>query len=157
MLAKAVIPYFEELIARWEQYLIIVDIDGTLVPDEHAAEVNSQVIDQLRRLGSRNQVVLCSNGGYQARNKKIAAAAGVALLETSHRKPSGKIKNDFPPHNGKIVVIGDKFLTDFLFAKNIGAAFILVRRHVSGHERLSVKCINAIDDVIHELYQLFIK
>jgi len=25
MLAKAVIPYFEELIARWEQYLIIVD------------------------------------------------------------------------------------------------------------------------------------
>jgi predicted HAD superfamily phosphohydrolase YqeG len=50
------------------------------------------------------------------------------------------------PHS--YLVIGDKFLTDGLFAKNIGGKFIKVQRKVFGQESLLAKLVNFIDDIL---------
>jgi predicted HAD superfamily phosphohydrolase YqeG len=143
--------FFEELENTWNDALLVVDIDGTLVPDEEQAEISAAALNQLRRFSEHNHVLLCSNGGHQARNKRIAEISGVKLLETEHRKPSPKIRALLPTLSGGVIVIGDKLLTDGLFAKNIGAQFVKVRRRTSGNERVLVKVTYWIDDIIYSL------
>ena len=52
------------------------------------------------------------------------------------------------PRSKELLVIGDKFLTDGLFAKNIGAEFIKAKRKISGQESILIKLINLFDDLL---------
>jgi len=47
-----------------------------------------------------------------------------------------------------LVVIGDKYCTDGLFARNLKARFVLVLRKRSGRERLIVRISYLIDRVV---------
>lgn len=149
------LPYFSELnIRHLRNSTILLDVDGTLLADsesEVAISVREHVA-WLKRQG--NIIILCTNGFKRkhARNRAIANALDVAYFETTAKKPFRKAA---PPEiftaGRPIVVIGDKFLTDALFAVRLGAPFIEVRTIRSPHDPFVVKLAYAIDDPIERL------
>lgn len=141
--------YFEEINFNLENRIIFLDVDGTLVPDK-GLNFDSLVLRQLEKLKQKNRVFLCTNSNDKIRNNKIEALLGLHIVTHGHKKPSSKIMAGLnlksPPE--ELLVIGDKFLTDWLFAKNIGGEFIKVRRKISGKESLIIKLINLGDDLV---------
>ncbi len=134
---------FEELDSRGiRDYVIFLDIDGTLA-DDNTLELSEKTLERIRELEVCNQLYLCSNSRNHERNRKVAAIAGVDYIDTDLRKPSKKIP-DLAAHPSykKRLVIGDKFLTDGLFAKNIKAEFIKVKRIESDKDRLYIKFLS---------------
>lgn len=113
----------------WSGAVIFLDVDGTLRPDGDQ-EMSPEVLKKLAELKAGNEVNLTSNKGNKTKKPSRRAAEGVDL--------KGK----------KAVVIGDKFLTDGLFAKNIGAEFIKVKRKISGRESFFIKLTYLIDDIV---------
>jgi len=80
---------------------------------------------------------------------------GLKIADMKHKKPSKKILETIHVKNPRrIVVIGDKFLTDGLFAKRIGAKFLMVKRKLSFNEPLLVKAINFIDGMAYHFSYL---
>lgn len=139
---------FEELnIVDLKDYLIFLDIDGTIINDnEHkVSKENLKIIDELKKY---NQLYLCSNSQNRDRNIKVAGLVDTEYIDTDLRKPSKKILDliDHTPFAKKLV-IGDKFLTDGLFAKNIKAEFIKVKRITSENDRFYIKFLYWIDDL----------
>jgi len=116
--------------------IIILDIDGTIVADG-SDNVSSEVKTKLEKLVNTNSVFLLSNKKNHERNKKIADMVGAKYIETDIRKPSYKIIKLIENFNSqKVVVVGDKFLTDGLFSKNIKASFIKINHLTAPHESL---------------------
>lgn len=138
--------YFRDLdITHFKGAQVIVDIDGTIVEDGGVLVRNpeKEVIRKLHQIGA---VYLCSNGNIE-RTKRVAHDLGVLYIDTHHKKPNKKAGATLP-HAHKRVVIGDKVLTDGLFALNLGATFVQVLRTSNSNEDVAVKVINAIDSVL---------
>lgn len=139
-------------LADYRQFIIFLDIDGTLVAD--SGTIPDQTgIEMVEKLKVNNTVYLCSNKkNFQERNRNLAAYLNVRYLETNHKKPSRKILESVEnPSNQSLLVIGDKYITDGLFARSINAEFFKVQ-HVSDHnESIWVKIIYAIDDGLYFL------
>mgnify|MGYP002813994512 CR=1 FL=1 len=77
------------------------------------------------------------------------------MADTDLRKPSKNILElvDESPFKDKLV-IGDKFLTDGLFAKNIGAEFTKVARIESENDRFYIKFLYWIDDLASKIFRI---
>lgn len=136
---------------------ILVDIDGTLMQDG-GQQIDPRTLKTLRKLGERNRVYLCSNALDHARGTRIAQQAGVQYVMTNKKKPSLRVVDNILDIAGKRIVIGDKFLTDGIFALRLGADFIKVRRHEGeGSESLPWKTrwIYRIDDAVTLVYGMF--
>ena len=133
-----------------KDYIIFLDIDGTLAYDDRT-EVSKEVLKKLEIIKKENRVYLCSNSRNHKRNLKIAEITKIEYLNTNLRKPSKKITHLVKEKEGKRLVIGDKLLTDGLFAKNIGADFIQVKRLSSGKERTHIKLLYWIEDLISKI------
>ena len=118
--------------------IIFLDVDGTLTPDHNSA-IPQNALRKITEVKQKNQVILLSN-----RNLKF-----------SHRKPRKKILESINHKDKSLVVIGDKFLTDGLFAKNIGARFIKVRRLVAPQENILNRTIYFTDDILWWAYSIF--
>lgn len=131
--------------------LILLDIDGTITQDDRQ-DVESEIIDRINELKKYNQIYLCSNSRNHDRNRAVASSCGLKYLDTDIRKPSKKILNliDVIPFK-KRLVIGDKFLTDGLFAKRIKADFIKVKRITSKNDKLYIKFLYWIDDLVYQI------
>lgn len=128
--------------------LIFLDIDGTVANDgKHF--INEKILEKITELSKSNEIYFCSNNNNCERFDKITLATGVACLNIPHKKPNVKIlkfiKND---NSLPFLVIGDKFLTDGLFAIRIGARFVMVRRLRSKDDSFLVKVIYLFDDVV---------
>jgi len=134
-----------------KEYLILLDIDGTLVNDDEL-KLSETTINKVKSLKKENQVYLCSNSINHTRNKKVGILTNTEYLETNLKKPSKKILDliDHPKYNN-ILVIGDKLLTDGLFAKNINATFIKVKRIKSKNDKIYIRILYWIDDLIAKL------
>lgn len=146
---------FQDLnISGLKGYVIFLDIDGTLT-DDNEVELSEATLRKIRELEANNQLYLCSNSRNHERNRKVAELSGVKYLDTDLRKPSKKILElvDESPFKEKLV-IGDKFLTDGLFAKNIGAEFTKVTRFASANDRLHIKFLYWIDDLASKIFRL---
>ena len=79
----------------------------------------------------------------------MADKLNVPLLKTSFKKPNKKVINVLPDHLKKnLIVIGDKVLIDGLFAKNIGAEFIKVRRLTSKNDSFNTKLTYKLDNFV---------
>lgn len=146
---------FQELnIVGLSGFLILLDIDGTLIND-NAADLTEEALKKVRELEANNQIYLCSNSPNRERNLKVAELSGLEYIDTDLRKPSKKILElvDHSPFK-KRLVIGDKFFTDGLFAKNIKAEFIKVKRIESEHDRAHVKFLYWIDDLASRMIKL---
>lgn len=141
--------YFENLdTASIRGSLIFLDVDGTLVADNQAFP-SEEVLKKVKSLSSHNVVWLCSNSFNGERNETVHKLTGLPIIR-GHRKPSMKILDmvDKKDLQRKIIVIGDKILTDGFFATRIGAKFIKVKRKI-GKDRLYVKLYNFLDDAVY--------
>jgi HAD superfamily hydrolase (TIGR01662 family) len=139
---------FEELAFHFANSLVILDIDGTLVPD-CGRVASAAVVDKVRELKQQgNEVRLCSNsrrGNYAQRLDAIAAQLGVGVCPVVFRKPSTLAISGIDRKGRELVVIGDKDLTDGLLARRVGGQFIKVRRKLDPADRLSSRMANLID------------
>lgn len=134
---------------------IILDIDGTLVEDNEDI-VSEKTKAKIKILSKNNYVMLCSNKKRLGRNRSIADIVGVPYIDTRFKKPSKKILSVtelFGREN--IVVIGDKFLTDGLFALRIGAEFIKVEKLRGAKEHISTSIIYMLDDICYVVAKFF--
>jgi predicted HAD superfamily phosphohydrolase YqeG len=134
-------------------YFIMLDIDGTLAHDRLSA-VEEAIVKQVAALKKNNHIVLVSNRNDHNRNKKVAEMTKVDYLHTNIRKPSRRILK-LIKNEGKrpLLMIGDKFLTDGLFAKRVGAKFIKVKRLESHRDSKSLKLINGFDDLVYKFFK----
>lgn len=134
--------------------LILLDIDGTIAEDNQI-EVSDKNLAVINRLKENNKIFLCSNSRNHARNRTIADNVGLTYLDTDTKKPSKKILKliEVSPST-KLLVIGDKVLTDGLFAKNIKADFIKINRIASKSDKPKIKLINWIDDLASKIFKL---
>lgn len=139
--------FFEEKdFSELKGYLVFLDIDGTLVPDDFY-EISDEVKDAVGRLQNGNSVYLCTNSPNKNRNEKIALALKLPLIRDA-KKPSIEILDRVVREDLKMpkAVIGDKVLTDGLFAKKIKAKFFMMKRKL-GKEKPYIKLLNLIDDI----------
>jgi decaprenyl-phosphate phosphoribosyltransferase len=97
-------------------------------------------------------VYLCSNTKEKDRIRRLADLTGTQVLATEFSKPNRRIIESIPDREDKkIVVIGDKRLTDGRFAKNIGAEFIPVSRILHHSDSRSIKATYMLDDSYHAI------
>jgi len=153
---KTLNNYFEEAEFNYlGKRTIFLDIDGTLVPDK-SLNFDNAVMRQLEKLKKNNRVFLCTNSNDKIRNNQIEKMLGLFIVTHNHKKPSSKIIRELgiDKENKNLLVIGDKFLTDGLFALNIGAQFIKVKRRLSGKESLIIKLINLTDNLAWQIAKL---
>lgn len=138
--------FFENLDFDYgERCVIFLDIDGTLVPDGEW-NLDEAVLKAINNCKRKNEVYLCTNSFNNKRNAYIEKISKLPMI-WEHRKPSRKILAAVPNKFRmlKRVVIGDKVLTDGLFAYRIGAKFVKVKRKV-GKDRMFIRLYNLIDD-----------
>ena len=132
--------------------VLIIDVDGTLVPNKNK-DLSSYVVDKLKKLSKTNEIWLCSNGSSAnaANFAKILSVQSFRCLKPFR----GEIEN-IVPKTLKKIVIGDKYLTDGLFAKCIGANFIKID-HLRGEtDSLYIKVTYLLDDVVWSLKNYFV-
>lgn len=153
MAPKKDLPFFEEIKTDFREKTVFLDVDGTLLPDGEK-DIEQKTIEQIKKLKQNNRVLFCTNCSDIERTGYLAGRVGLEIANCHHKKPSKRVLDGLSlPHNN-FVVIGDKFLTDGLFAKNIGAEFIMVKKKISGRESNKIKIIYFMDALIYELYRL---
>jgi predicted HAD superfamily phosphohydrolase YqeG len=142
--------YFEQHTFPIENSLVILDIDGTLVPD-CGRVASAAVVAKVQALKAQgNEVRLCSNsrrGNFAERLDAVAAQLEVGVCPVVFRKPSMLAIAGLKRNGRPLVVIGDKDLTDGLLARRAGARFIKVRRKLDPADRLSSRMANLIDTI----------
>ena len=133
-----------------QHHRIIVDIDGTVTcpSQEH---VHADVVAVIHALQRTNEVFLFSNNFDGARSRRIAAAMGVPYVETPYRKPRRAVLAALPPSQRPLAVIGDKFLTDELFAVFAGARYVRVQRYACRGDSLFARVGCVFDDMVRWL------
>lgn len=153
-------PYFWSLpVDDLSGVSVILDVDNTVLAsgEEEVREEAKHKVKQLLEKG--NAVYLCSNFKDHHRNERVAHDLGIPYIRSSYLKPSSKVIESLPLHQ-PIVVIGDKFLTDGLFAKNIQAEYRKVRSVLSKSEPvyglISVIIDSIVGRAIYTLYAAYL-
>jgi HAD superfamily phosphatase (TIGR01668 family) len=142
--------YFEQQQFDFANTLVVLDVDGTIVPDSGQIAPASAVEKIVAMKAKGNEVCLCSNsrrGNYTERLAALGAQLEVRVCPVVFRKPSIKAIADLEHKGRAVVVIGDKDLTDGLLARRAGARFIKVKRKLDPADRLSSRMANAFDMV----------
>lgn len=143
--------FFENFTVDFENKLVLLDIDGTLTVDG-SAEIFDAVKRKVEELKFVNKVFLCSNKHIMERDKAVENILAVNKVNFKYKKPNKKILSEIPGKiNLPIMVIGDKMLTDGLFACRIKADLILVKRKISGQESFFIKLSYLIDNFIYRI------
>ncbi|HLH98677.1 MAG TPA: HAD-IIIA family hydrolase [Xanthobacteraceae bacterium] len=142
--------YFEQQDFAFANAVVVLDVDGTIVPD--AGQVAPpEAVAKVNEIKSRgNEICLCSNsrrGNYAERLAMLGAQLQVSICPVLFRKPSLQAIASLERKGRPMVVIGDKDLTDGLLARRAGARFIKVRRKLDPADRLSSRMANVIDIV----------
>jgi predicted HAD superfamily phosphohydrolase YqeG len=141
--------HFEQHAFDFTNSLVILDIDGTIVPDCGRSASGAVIAKVLELKGRGNEIRLCSNSrrdDYAERLAALASQLEVAVCPVVFRKPSTLALSGLDRKGRELVVIGDKDLTDGLLARRAGARFIKVRRKIDPADRLSSRLANLIDN-----------
>ena len=145
---------FEEININFKDKIILLDIDGTLVTDSDI-DISESIIKKVLEIKKQNEIYLCTNKRNLERNKKIERILKLKIINSRFKKPNKKILSEFDHDDKKSkIVIGDKFLTDGIFAYRIGAKFIYVKRRSNGKETFFIKIVHLIDKLVYNLLRL---
>ena len=147
----------------WEQflsenvrgYVIFLDIDGVLMADgeEHVPKHIREYVEQLKQ---HNDVHIVSNTIRVLRREQAAREVGLSYTYVKHGKPSKKILKKLSYDCSKpLMVVGDKILTDGIFAKRIGARLILLERRLSPNDRFVIKLTYICENALYRLLSFF--
>jgi len=140
--------FFEDSMGGVSGMTILLDVDGTLVPDGERV-VPENVCGIVEKLKGTNTVYLVSNGTDVTRVEAIAGMLGVFVAPAG--APAGKPSRDAIrgiPTDKPFVVVGDKLVTDGFLARNIHARFIHTRSKFSGREGLTVRFSYMLEHVL---------
>ena len=142
--------YFKELdFTKWSGKTIILDIDGTITTDG-SSDFDPLVLKKIQELSLNNSVFLFSNKKLVDRNNVVAKKLNIPLIYTPFKKPNKKVISRLPEYlKRNLVVIGDKVTIDGLFAKNIQAEFVKVKRLTSKNDSLKTKLVYLLDNFIN--------
>ncbi len=137
---------------------VLLDIDGTVISDGETTVCES-VFGLIRDLVVRgNDVVLVSNSRRPGRVESIANQLGVRYVLSSMKKPNKKLLLDIDfDKSNRLVVVGDKFCTDGLFARRCGAEFVHVKRKTDRKDRISILIGYYLDDMLWRVASLFFR
>ncbi len=128
-------------------YTIVLDIDGTLLPDNEPLP-SREITEQVHALAKSNTIFLLTNSFRSGRARKIAEHIGLPLVDTRMRKPDPRILSQIPTTHGEILVIGDKISTDMFFAMSTGTKFLLMERMYGTNDRLAVRITYILDNML---------
>lgn len=131
---------------------VILDIDGTLTCSSKK-DIDENVIGVIRKLQERNTVYVFSNNYDEKRSREIAVSLDLPYIESPHKKPSKKILK-YIDETCPVVAIGDKYLTDGLFAQFVGAKHIRVKRYQCKNDSIADKLACFLDDVMYKIARL---
>lgn len=133
--------------------VVILDVDSTLVCSSQR-EISEAVRDMVRALQEKNTVYIFSNNFDKSRGPAIAKSLNVPYINAPHRKPNKKILNYIKEIDQEIVVIGDKYLTDELFARFSGGTFIRVQSYRCDSDHWTSHAATIFDDAVYALARL---
>ncbi len=137
---------FEQLPIPAVPCTVLLDVDGTLVPDR-SEDLADDVAAAVGRWREAHRVLLCSNSPNRARIQRLAERLGCGVANSLYRKPDRRVLQEAGSPAGPLVVIGDRTLTDGLFAWRIGAAFTRTLPRRAANERLGARVAYLVDDV----------
>lgn len=149
-------PYFRDLTVELiQQSIILLDIDGTLLPDG-AQELDELTTIAVKKLAAQNNTIYLVSNGFShklERNRSIAKQLNITYYETPYKKPLKMavlplIKDTEVP----VVVIGDKFITDGLLAINLRVPYIPIRSLRSSSDPVYSRIGYLIDAVGEKLF-----
>lgn len=120
---------------------LIIDVDGTLVSDRHRV-LGADTEAKLKRLATVCDVHLCSNGSP---GSAVAFAAQAGVSSFPALKPFPRSARHLMKEGKRVVVIGDKYLTDGIFAALLGAEFIRVAHMRSADDGSFARFSYALD------------
>lgn len=142
---------FEDLdTAEFAGAALIVDVDGTITHDG-GATVSAERAAALQRLAAVAASVTLVSNGSRERTRMIAEAHGVDFLDTPHRKPGRRALETFAGAGSPLFVLGDKALTDGLFAANVGARFVPIARVRHDTDTRGTRAMYVADDLARPL------
>lgn len=139
--------------ARFSNSVVVVDIDGTLMPASGRGVAPGED-SILQRLKSVATVFLFSNRPDAERNIRIAASLGVPLISSPRKKPHPAVLEDIIVPGKETFVIGDKVLTDGLLALFTGATFVHVERVSHVDDAFLDRAISFFDDIVATVFSI---
>lgn len=128
--------------------VVILDIDGTLTCSSRC-DIDDKVLYVIRELQKKNTVYIFSNNYNGTRSRNIAHDLNLPYIEAPHKKPNKKILDYIDTGTSPVIAIGDKYLTDGLFAHFIGAHYIRVRRYRAIEDSYIDKATCLFDDCVY--------
>lgn len=152
--------YFKELdLQILRDATVILDIDGTIAYDKgiRVLEEEQKKLMELKQVAKK--IILISNGTHD-RTLEMAGTEGVLAHLSAFKKPSRKIwqaleeEGHYNPKEN-VVVVGDKFVTDGLFALGARVPFIHVRSVQEEKSAFYHRVVFYIDDLIGKSFDLF--
>ncbi len=134
--------------------ILVLDVDGTITPTG-SKFIGSKTLKKIKALKKNNRIYLCSNTKDTSRIRQMAEMMGVDYLKTVLKKPRKGIMNEINNQTKlPVLVIGDKLLTDGLFAYRTGSNFIKVKRLTIPSDPLYDRFLFLIDDCAYILFKL---
>lgn len=133
--------------------VVVLDIDGTITCSSQMC-VRDSVRAKVAQICEKNTVYIFSNNFNGVRSRQIARDLGIAYIEAPHKKPSTKILRYIDHGVSPIVTIGDKFLTDELFARFAKVSYLRVRRYRCANDSLWDRLACGIDDLSYVIARI---
>lgn len=129
--------------------VVLLDMDGTIVAD-HSKNINIAEKTKVESLSKDNDIFLCSNGSI---DNVIELSSRLNIKYLKLKKPLVfDIRKRFL--NRDIVVIGDKFITDGIFALLNSADFIKVLHLRSINDSDFIKFSYKLDRFVYKTFLL---
>lgn len=140
--------YFEESVDHIQGSTVLLDVDGTLLPDGYF-DIDPRVQEVVEKLLRSNSIYLVSNGKNSARVGQLAQQLGVVVAPAG--APAGKPRLSSVqgiPTDKPFVVVGDMFITDGLLARRLRAPFVRVVTKHPTKRAFHLRFSHFIDDVV---------
>lgn len=151
--------YFKDLdVEVLRDATVLLDIDGTIAYDKGLEVLPAESTKLIELKQVARKVVFISNGEH-ARTVALAESHTVIAHVSPFKKPSKKIWQALTDEGHytakeKVVVVGDKFVTDGLFALRTGAPFIHVKSLQEQKSSLYNKVVFFVDDLVGKAFEL---
>ncbi len=147
-MSKKNLKVFEESLSGITGYTILLDVDGTLLPDGDS-ELSPEVRTAVRTLKEENSIYLVTNGKDANRAQQIADVLEVPIAPVG--APAGKPRLKAAkgiPTDRPLLVIGDMLTTDGFLAHRLHARFVRVQTKHSAKRRPYLYFSHFVDDVV---------
>lgn len=142
---------FENISIDFNDAIVCLDIDGTLVEDG-GKHLQQAVVEKIEKMKLNNQIYICTNMLDMKRKKMFEDLLSLQSIASDSKKPSKNFLKSIVINNKQIIVIGDKMLTDGILAKRIGARFIKVQRKHGERDSWITKTSYMIDDIYSKFF-----